>query len=245
MPFETPSPATSGYASSDPAAQLDAPTCRVLRNGRNCLIMGIDPSPGPKSSLCSGTERTRPAEAGLKRSRTNRFAPVGRQRSVLGRAAAVVLFAWSVASCSATTPAPTKTTASATATSGDLVCTSEAALAGRISEFLDAYNAGKSGIADQFFAPAPDFQWYSEPPNRLHDAAYDRSTLGADLAQRHAEGDHLTLERVSLSGDPVGGIGNFGFLVVRGSTPLSSKGAIDCATRRFIVFSLGPNPGPD
>jgi hypothetical protein len=125
------------------------------------------------------------------------------------------------------------------------VCTSESALAGWISEFLNAYNAGKSSLADQFFAPSPDFQWYSEPPNRLHDAAYDRSTLNAYLAQRHVDGDHLTLERVSLSGDPVGGVGNFGFVVVRGTTPLQSKGAIDCATGRFIVFSLGPNPGPD
>jgi hypothetical protein len=137
------------------------------------------------------------------------------------------------------TPAPTSTPPASA-----LVCTSEAALAGRISEFLYAYNAGASGTADQFVAPARDFQWYSEPPNRLHAAAYDRSTLAAYLAQRHADGDHLTLESVSLSGDPVGGVGNFGFVVVRGSTPLESKGAIDCATRRFIVFSLGPNPGP-
>lgn len=149
-----------------------------------------------------------------------------------------------LSSCSTPTRTP-PATASATVNAGDLVCTSEAALAVRISEFLNAYNTGMSGLADKFFAPAPDFQWYSEPPNRLHDAAYDRSTLAAYLAQRHAEGDHLTLESVSLSGDPVGGVGNFGFVVVRGSTPLQSKGAIDCATRRFIVFSLGPNPGPD
>ncbi len=153
-------------------------------------------------------------------------------------------FAWSLTSCSTTAPATASTPAHATASSADPVCTSESALALRISEFLDAYNAGKSGLADQFFAPTPDFQWYSEPPNRLHDAAYDRSTLNAYLARRHADGDHLTLQRVSLSGGPVGGIGNFGFVVVRGSTPLESKGAIDCSTRRFIVFSLGPNPGP-
>jgi hypothetical protein len=156
--------------------------------------------------------------------------------------AALVL---SLASCTGTTPTPVKPRATPTVGSSDLVCTSEAALAGRISEFLNAYNAGASGLTDQFFAPAPAFQWYSEPPNRLHDAAYDRSSLAAYLAQRHADGDHLTLESVSLSGDPVDGIGNFGFVVVRGSTPLQSKGAIDCPTRRFIVYSLGPNPGPD
>jgi hypothetical protein len=124
------------------------------------------------------------------------------------------------------------------------VCSSETGVAGQITAFLNSYNTGKPGMTDQFFAPAPAFQWYSEPPSRLHDAAYDRSSLTAYLAQRHAEGDHLTLASVSLSGAPVGGTENFGFIVLRGSTQLQSKGAIDCATGRFIVFSLGPNPGP-
>lgn len=198
------------------------------------------------AAIGSGLSR---AASRLRRHWTNHFSLPGRRCSGFGKAAAAVAVAGSMLSCDSTTPTrPTATataTATATVSSVDLVCTSEAALTGRISEFLNAYNAGQPGVTEQFFAPAPAFQWYSEPPNRLHDAAYDRSSLAAYLAQRHADGDHLTLESVSLSGDPVDGIGNSGFVVVRGSTPLQSKGAIDCPTRRFIVYSLGPNPGPD
>jgi hypothetical protein len=41
-----------------------------------------------------------------------------------------------------------------------------------------------------------------------------------------------------------GGIGNIGFVLRRGAAELPSKGAIDCATGRFIVWSIGPSPGP-
>jgi hypothetical protein len=112
-----------------------------------------------------------------------------------------------------------------------------------VSDFLSEYNAGTPGLADRFFAPAGGFQWYSEPPGRLGEAAYVRSTLAAYLARRHAEGDHLTVVSVQLNG-VVAGVGNLGFSVARGAQVLDSKGALFCQSGMFIVWSLGPNPGP-
>ncbi len=40
------------------------------------------------------------------------------------------------------------------------------------------------------------------------------------------------------------GYGNFGFVLDRGGTQLPSKGALDCASHKFIVWSIGPNAGP-
>ncbi len=112
-----------------------------------------------------------------------------------------------------------------------------------ISKFLDEYDKGQPGLADRFFAPAPNFQCYSERPRRQSDAALDRSTLEAYLLQRHADGDRLTLVNVQVSGVR-SGIGNFGFMVERDGSQLLSKGALDCRIGKFIVWSLGPDPGP-
>ena len=70
----------------------------------------------------------------------------------------------------------------------DDVCADVRALSRLMSDFLNAYNASQTGLADQFFAPKPAFQWYSEPGMRLGEAASARDTLEAYLARRHAEG---------------------------------------------------------
>ena len=112
-----------------------------------------------------------------------------------------------------------------------------------IAEFVDGYNKGLTGLADRYFAAAPDFQWYSEQPLRDGASAYDRTTLEAYLRQRHADGDQLSVVNVEFN-SVRGGSGNFGFVLDRSGTRLPSKGAIDCASRKFIVWSIGPNAGP-
>ena len=148
-----------------------------------------------------------------------------------------------VASCAAFTErAPTTLSPSAAATFAD-PCQSESVLRAEIEAFLADYNAGRAGLADRFFATGADFQWYSETPVRLGAPAYDRPTLEQYLLQRHAEGDHLTLVSLQVNSKR-GDIGNFGFVLRRGDQDLQSKGAIDCVTAKFIVWSIGPAPGP-
>src|SRR5438067_2785869 len=112
-----------------------------------------------------------------------------------------------------------------------------------ITEFIDAYDQGETGLADRFFATGPAFQWYSEQPLREGSPAYERSTLEAYLRQRHADGDRLTVMSVQIN-SVSSGHGNFGFVLDRAGTQLPSKGALDCASHKFIVWSIGPNAGP-
>ena len=123
------------------------------------------------------------------------------------------------------------------------ICASPEAVRALISEFIDAYDRGETGLADRFFATAPSFQWYSEQPVREGAPAYDRTTLESFLRQRHADGDRLTVVSVEFN-SVRGGFGNFGFVLDRGGKALPSKGALDCASRKSIVWSIGPNAGP-
>ena len=113
-------------------------------------------------------------------------------------------------------------------------------------EFLRAYTAGEPGLTERFFAPADEFQWYSEPPGRLKADAYDRSTLDAYLYRRHIEGDELELVEFVFNGYRAEDeTSHFGFFALRdGTERLDGKGAVDCRSGSFIVWSLGPNPGP-
>lgn len=140
-----------------------------------------------------------------------------------------------VGACSAELP-------SATAGAPD-PCASVARLQVVVVAFLTDYNAGRTGLADRFFAPEPAFEWYSERTLRQGSAAFERSTLESYLQQRRADGDMLTL--VTLEMNFVrDGVGNFGSVFKRGSVEIQSKGAIDCRSGKFIVWSLGPDPGP-
>jgi hypothetical protein len=123
------------------------------------------------------------------------------------------------------------------------ICANSDQVRALVSEFIDGYDKGQAGLADRYFATAPDFQWYSEQPLREGAPAYDRTTLEAYLRQRHAAGDQLSVVSVEFN-SVRGGIGNFGFVLDRGGTRLPSKGALDCASRKFIVWSIGPNAGP-
>ena len=138
---------------------------------------------------------------------------------------------------------PETSPSTATSEAGNGICANPDELRNLISEFIDAYDKGQPGLADRFFANAPAFQWYSEQPLREGASAYDRTTLDEYLRQRHADGDQLTVVSVDFN-SVRGGIGNFGFVLDRRGTRLPSKGALDCASRKFIVWSIGPNAGP-
>jgi hypothetical protein len=119
-------------------------------------------------------------------------------------------------------------------------CAPPDGVSGRVRAFLDAYDHGDPGLAGRFFAPTPRFRWYSEPALRKGSAAEDRSTLDAYLAGREKARDQLQLVSVV----PAGNGGDFAFTVRRGTQTLPSKGRLDCRTGLFVVWSLGPNPGP-
>jgi hypothetical protein len=124
------------------------------------------------------------------------------------------------------------------ANNASTVCEPDA-LTSRARNFVEAYDQGEAGLADRFFAPAGRFQWYSENDLRQGPEAYDRSTLDGYLTLRQQQGDHLELVNVTPSDG-----GNFAFTARRADKLLPSKGAIDCRSGLFIVWSLGPNPGP-
>ena len=159
-------------------------------------------------------------------------------------ASLVGALACALAACTSTSPpfAAQGTTAQRTAATSfaPTVCDDPQGVTGRVRAFVDAYDRGEQGLADRFFAPAGRFRWYSEPGLRQGSAAYDRSTLEAYLTRREQAGDQLELVGV----DPSDAGGDFAFTVRRGSQPLLSKGSLDCRTGLFVVWSLGPNPGP-
>lgn len=115
-----------------------------------------------------------------------------------------------------------------------------------VESFIAAYTNGDPDLTDRFFADEGKFQWYSEPPDRLHEAAHDRASLDQYLSDRHAEGDRLRLVELNHNGyRSFDKTGHFDFSVRRNEVDdVIGKGAIDCLSGGIMVWSLGPNPGP-
>jgi hypothetical protein len=154
-----------------------------------------------------------------------------------GRRTAAVLLpaAVLVAACTAEHEAAPRAAASTTT-----ICGSHQALTSRVRAFVEAYDRGERGLADRFFARAPVFQWYSERGLRQGAAAYDRSTLDAYLTGRERQGDRQDLLDVTSSDSGR----DFTFTARRAGEEFLSKGAVDCGSGLFVVWSLGPDPGP-
>ncbi len=111
---------------------------------------------------------------------------------------------------------------------------------------MSAFDRGADRLAESFFQQPPEFQWYSEPPDRLEGrrvSPYDYGSLDEYLLGQHVHGERLELVSVNYA-ESGGRVGNFGFVARRNGEVIQSKGAVDCTTGLFIVFSLGPNPGP-
>lgn len=134
---------------------------------------------------------------------------------------------------------PTQQLDTTTLVAPEISCASDVTLAA-VGDFLDAYNDGESDLTERFFTTPERFQWYSERPQRLNDAAFDRSTLDAYLAMRHAEGDRLDLYGFDYNGYRAEDrTGHFSFVVSRSDgTTAMGKGAIDCDTGKIMVWSF-------
>jgi hypothetical protein len=129
---------------------------------------------------------------------------------------------------------------------------SRKAVVGTITGFVEAYNRGQSDVVEQFFAPAPRFQWYSDPNRRFPENpdTRRRETLSGYLASRRTAGETLSLVRVDYSESNVVVNGASGFLIANvglnvmpvGSSPDTSrqngKGAIDCDSGKIAVWYI-------
>ena len=115
-----------------------------------------------------------------------------------------------------------------------------------VQSFLAGYNSGETNLTARFIVEPDRFQWYSEPPDRLDSAAFDRSTLDSYLATRHEDGHHLEVSEFRFNGyRPIDRTGHFGFVVLQDAkVQVDGKGAVDCVSGKIMVWSLGPDPGP-
>ena len=123
-----------------------------------------------------------------------------------------------------------------------------------VQRFLLAISRGDDPTIVSILAPEPRFQWYSASFDDHSPAAFSVSEARALLQRRaaaHEEGRLLTL---SVQFDPRRGMGHIAYALalhaddVRpasdGSDRLvEGKGAIDCATGKLMVWSMGTD-GP-
>lgn len=143
-----------------------------------------------------------------------------------------------------------RATATTTTPTNPAPCTAGDARA-IVLRFFEAYNQGRVSV-DEFFAPAPTFQWYSDGTTRVTSRAadplfdpYNRASLAGYFTQRHGEGDRLEL--VELTPTAVENSGtvprvSFAIVVRRPSGTMQGKAVLDCASTRLFVWSLGGPP---
>jgi hypothetical protein len=125
---------------------------------------------------------------------------------------------------------------------------------GQVMGFLDAFNRGDAA-AETYFAQEPTFEWYSDERRfgDLHESPLldprNRSSLGEYLLTRYRAGDRLTAETVTATTaatDAPTGRGPKVDVVMKLRHPLGmieGKGAYDCGSRAFMVWSLGDLQG--
>jgi hypothetical protein len=123
------------------------------------------------------------------------------------------------------------------------------ALARRIAAFFDAFNRGDPSAVD-FVDPSEG--WYSVSDGRgRHFVTYSKSGLPEYFARRHRHGERLRLLEVDVS--YARGLGHMAYLVERRADDLArlgivgttavGKGALDCRTRKIVVWSMGMPAG--
>ncbi len=113
-----------------------------------------------------------------------------------------------------------------------------------VEDFVRAYNDGNAERAEAYFAPDPDFEWYSVSRGQREEfTTYERSRLAPYFARRHEVGDRLKLLELHV-GEERGWHGgyDFAFRLVRFSDQgraagrYHGKGAADCT---IFVWSMG------
>ena len=113
-----------------------------------------------------------------------------------------------------------------------------------VGAFLVAYNTGADDIVDRFIAGPEKFRWYADPTRQYPQdpAATDRLSLTDYFAYRYQLGDRLELVALRFNGTSNGNA-NFDFVLVhiaRGepSKQAEGKGAIDCVSRKLVVWRI-------
>jgi hypothetical protein len=125
------------------------------------------------------------------------------------------------------------------------------AVARGIAAFFDAFNRGDPSAVG-FVAPSGG--WYSVTEGRRrHFVTYSRRGLRRYFARRHSRGERLRLEQVDVS--HANGLGHIAYRIERraddlrrlgnAGTTAIGKGAVDCASGRIVVWSMGMVPGDD
>lgn len=110
-----------------------------------------------------------------------------------------------------------------------------------VERFLADETSDVGQLVATFIAPEPLFQWFSTR-DRLGPQSTGRSSLAAYLEERRRRGVRQRLETFNFSGTEVGHT-NFTFVIAEssgaGRVVYPGKGAIDCRSGRFIVWSEG------
>lgn len=123
----------------------------------------------------------------------------------------------------------------------------DAAARTAVTRFAADLSAGRLAAADRRWAREPAFEWYSTPApgERIGAGALDRSTLRAYFRARIAARERLRVSSLRTHGDRRRGLRHFEGTVSRRAADVRArryafKGAVDCATRRLIVWSMSP-----
>lgn len=111
----------------------------------------------------------------------------------------------------------------------------------RILNFLSAYSEGRASDAAEHFADGENFAWYSDSDRRVGmEEASDRNTLEEYFKRQHAAGDRLRLVSVVYGGyESVRDLVHFSAIVSRDDVEYPMKGALECRSMRFVVWSVG------
>jgi hypothetical protein len=159
--------------------------------------------------------------------------------SVLATAALVV-----VVSAGSTAQGATRATDHASADKSQ--CTAQQ-VRGVVARFIVNFNDGDLRQVNRLFSPAGLFKWYSVsgPEGRIDPVARDRSALIPYFANRHRQGERLTLRSFQYK-DYGLGLSEFLYSLTRSARDLPAmsyfgKGAVLCLQPRTIsVWSMGP-----
>lgn len=152
-----------------------------------------------------------------------------------------------VAAATAVTSAASRTWASDQTQHAAVGCTA-ASTTSLVHAFIADFSRGRVQAANQLWAPAPRFQWYSttQPGRRLGSRSKDRSTLAAYFQSRARVHERIRLTQLHAGYDPKQNDVNFGGKLVRNADDAPGiakqrdfKGAADCKSGHpsLIVWS--------
>lgn len=116
----------------------------------------------------------------------------------------------------------------------------------RAQSFLEAYSLGQHSLAADHFVVGAAFEWYSDSDLRYGEsAATDRSTLEEFFRKQYLAGDELQLRSIDhVEYEAERGIAHFSGVLLRNGALYPFKGALDCMTLNFVVWSIGEPQKP-